>query len=185
MTPQERLDKYIREDRLIRGEWAGEKNGKATACLLAALSHKAGEDASPASCPSTLMPAWFAYLTPWIDDSGTIEHWPDVVKRYASLAHRWHVLTKEDWQRLEYVVRAIFVREAMTHVPKTGFDDVKKACAQSIKLCERAANGEAVKEEEWWAARAAAWADKMIDQVLDALEAACAKREAKKPEGAT
>ena len=62
----------------------------------------------PAMCPADLMPLWMAHLTPWIDDRGTNDPWPSVVRKYASLASRWHVLNDEQWEAARRaVVRAI------------------------------------------------------------------------------
>ena len=103
------------------------------------------------------MPEWLAHLTPWMDDRGTKAAWYSMVRRYAGLARRWHVLSEETWTRLNYHSRAIIVREAMTHTNDT---KVIKVCERVASLCERRANGElgleAAMEEA--AAAAARWA---------------------------
>lgn len=205
-----RLDKYVAEGRLIRNAWTGtDSRGRKTACLLAALSPKVGAEQSTEACPAEIMPQWFARLTPYIDDGGTETHWPEVVRRYASLARRWHVLDAEAWRRLDYRVRILCVTEAMRY---TADKSVLRACCTVIALCGRAADGESVTEGEWQTARkkaaraatgvraaasaarqaqanaaptlvaraaasAAAW-DRMIDAMLDVIEAAVAAREA-------
>ena len=117
------------------------------------------------------MPVWLAHLTPWIDDAGTEEHWPEVVKRYADLQERWHVLSGEDWKWLEYRVKQIALREAMTH---TDDAEVLKACTNIDAVLCRALEGKEVTQDEWnaaaRAANATAAADRMIDQILDAIE---------------
>jgi hypothetical protein len=152
-----RLDTLIAEGRLVRQEWAGhDASGRETACLLAALSPEAGVKESAGACPATVMPSWLAHLTPWIDDAGTLEHWPEVVRRYASLAHRWNVLSQESWTRLDYRVRAICVREAMRHTTDAG---TLAACDTVGALCDRTAVGD-TGEKDWATAGAAAAAAK-------------------------
>jgi len=109
----DRLDAMIREDRLVRGGWT---DGRYRACLLVALAPECGESRSPRECPATVMPKWLAELTPWMDDAGSTEAWPGLVRRYAGLARRWHVLDAAAWRRLDYTSRAIAVREARSHV---------------------------------------------------------------------
>jgi hypothetical protein len=185
----DRLDMYIAEDRLIRGAWMGAANGRETACLLTALSPEVGERLTASACPSELMPAWMAYVTVWLNDSGSHEAWPGMVRRYATLARRWHVLTPEAWQRLDYAVRGLCVREAIRHTT----DTVELAvCSSVVSLCDRAAAAAAAGAAVWateeaavWAAKVAAAAraaagaagraaavDRLVGQILDALEAA-------------
>lgn len=158
-----RLDKAVEDNSVKRGQW--------TACLLAQLSPEAEKASSASACPATVMPPWLAHLTPWIDDAGTIDHWPSVVRRYASLAHRWHALTPDQWHRLDYRVRAICVREAMAHTKNEKVIDV---CGRVVELCDRVARGDEVPEQDWAAAEAAA-ADRMIDAIMDAIESEVAK----------
>jgi hypothetical protein len=147
LSPADRLDRYIAEDRLIRGQW---DDGKNRACLLATLAPECGEALSAAVCPAEIMPAWLAHLTPWLDDAGSAAAWPAMVRRYAALAHRWHVLTPEAWRRLDYAARAICVREAVAHTTDA---QAIAACETAIALCDLAARGETVT-----AAGSAAWA---------------------------
>ncbi len=111
-----RLTQFINEGRLLRGKWRGtDDRGRETACLLAALAPECGRDESVASCPADVMPAWLAHLTPWMDDDGTDEAWPAMVRRYAAVAARWHVLDAVAWQRVEWRVHVAIVTEAMRH----------------------------------------------------------------------
>jgi hypothetical protein len=127
-----RLDQYISEGRVIRGDWTGtDAQGRETACLLAALSPEVAEQQDAVACPATTLPAWFACLTPWIDDAGTIEHWPGVVNRYAALARRWHVLTDEQWSALEVDVKILCIEHALKYVTADKWG-VRAACAQVI-----------------------------------------------------
>lgn len=169
----ERLDTMIAEGRLIRNKWRddGGVNGRELACLLAALSPEAGENSDASACPASVMPAWFAYMTPWFDDSGSLEAWPGMVRRYAELARRWHVLTPGQWKKLDYRVRAIAVRESTVHFDASVFPDVAKVCVDVIALCDAA--GQSGDLDLAWAARSAAPAavDRQTSAVFDALEA--------------
>jgi hypothetical protein len=150
LSPADRLDRYIAEDRLIRGKWL---DYKGRACLLVALAPECGTAHTPAVCPASVIPPWLAYLTPWLDDAGSLAAWPAMVRRYARLAHRWHVLTPETWRRLDYAARAICVREAVRHT--TNAQSIE-ACETVIALCDRAASGDQPVAEAWAAAAAAA-----------------------------
>jgi hypothetical protein len=145
----DRLDRAIEHDEVKRGQWR--------ACLLSQLAPEceAAEDWRP--CPADVMPAWLAALTPWMDDRGTIEAWPGMVRRYAAVARRWHVLSDETWARLMFRACAISVREAMSHTTDAG---ALAACKSVAGLCDHAAYGDTPTAKEWsaaWAARAA-WA---------------------------
>lgn len=95
----QRLLQFVDEGRVIRHEWHScDRQGRETACLLGALGPDIDE---PAKCPADVMPEWMAHLTIAIDDAGSSDAWRDVVKRYARLAARWHVLDAADWRRLE------------------------------------------------------------------------------------
>jgi len=130
------------------------------------------------------MPSWLADLTPWIDDAGSAERWPEVVRRYADLASRWHVLDRETWKRLDFAVRAICVSEATQHTKQ---EQILKACADVVALCNRAAAGDMPTKQEWsvaatttlTAARAAAviaakavWAARADDAAADTADTA-------------
>ena len=108
----DRLDAMVRENRVIRGSWT---RGHDRACLLAALSPEAGYAESAAACPAEVMPPWLAYLTPWLDDAPSADAWPHIVRRYASLARRWHVLDGKAWRRAEIASLLAIVEEARTH----------------------------------------------------------------------
>jgi len=148
------LDMMIKEGRLIRGRWTGEDDdGRATACLLSAMSPATGKAQDASVCPASLMPSFWAHLTVYINDDGTLAHWPDVVRKYADLARRWHVLTAEQWDRLDYRCRAIAVLEARKHTSDSGdlavIDEV-------LALLDRAILGDAVSDQEWEVAKEAA-----------------------------
>ena len=110
----ERLNKFINEDRIVRGYWTGvDGRGRKTACLLAALSPEVVEHGNASACPASVMPAWFAFVTPWIDDNSSEAAWPSAIRRYAACAARWSVLDDAAWRRVEVVARRAAVVEAM------------------------------------------------------------------------
>jgi hypothetical protein len=143
----DRLDLLLREDRIVRSQWRGSRDGKEVACLLAALSPEAGERKVASACPADVMPRWLAELTPSMDDSGSEREWPAFVKRYARLARRWGILSPAEWRKVEYQAQA--ARAAWV--------------AQAAQVAARAA----------WAA---AW-DRINTAILDAIEQACVRAE--------
>lgn len=110
----DRLDTMIRENRIIRGAWTERDR----ACLLAALAPEAGKAQSASACPAEVMPEWLAHLTPWIDDAPSEEAWPALVRRYAALARRWHVLDTAAWERARIGALIAIVSEARMHCPQ-------------------------------------------------------------------
>jgi hypothetical protein len=148
-----RLDDAISSGRLIREEWKKtDVAGRELVCMLVALSPEVGESESSDACPADVMPQWLAHLTPWIADKGSDAAWPAMVRKYAALAHRWCVLSGNQWGRLDYRVRAIAVREASTHTDQHALD----ICGVVAALCDRAGQGANVEAREWEAARDAA-----------------------------
>jgi hypothetical protein len=148
----------IAEGRLIRRAWTA---GHDRACLLAALSPEAGYAESAAACPAELMPPWLAELTPWLDDAPSEHAWPGVVRRYASLARRWHVLDGRAWDRARIGALLAIVEEARAHagddaIPLAAIDGVLGWLRRGAPESDR----EAVANASWAAAaaRTAAWA---------------------------
>lgn len=185
----DRLDRFIEEGRLIRKAWTGERDGRDTACLLAAMSPEVAKEKRASACPADIMPQWLAYLTPWIDDSGIKAAWPEQVEWFARLAHRWHVLTPERWRRLDYRVRAAILRCLPTTLPA----DVRSVVDRVIALCDRASRGEDVADKARAAAEATAEAaeaateaveaDVIIAAILTTIEAAITEAENKEGGG--
>ena len=186
--PPEHLNQMITEGRLIRGAWTGtDARGRETACLLAALAPECGTRQSPDACPAEVMPGWLAHLTPWIDDAGTLEAWPGVIRRYAAIAGRWHVLDAAAWQRAEWRVKVACVEEALCHVT-TDHWGVRASCEGVLTVLRRAvetgqidesaaawaASAAAVKAREASAASAAAWAAKEATEASAASAARAA-----------
>ena len=143
-----RLDDFIARDAVIRGKWT---DGQERACLLAALSPEAGEREDATACPASVMPAWLAYLTPSLDDKGSVEAWPSMVRRYAALARRWSVLDANAWVRLDFRARVLAMRMARE---QTTYQPALDAIDLVVELCER---GPSVTPEEWSAAYSAAY----------------------------
>src|SRR5678810_579442 len=82
-TRLDKLDRLINEGNLLRNTWT---QGQERACLLAALSPEVATTEDPIDCPAAVMPAWLANLTPSLDDNGSAEAWPAMVRRL-SLIH--------------------------------------------------------------------------------------------------
>jgi hypothetical protein len=144
MKPAERLSAYIDEGRLIRKEWTGKDDaGRATACLLAVLAPECGKKRTAAACPAEVMPKWLAELTPGMDDEGSAEAWPAMVRRYASVAARWHALTAAEWAACEVRVKVLCIREAMSQVTVDEWG-VLVACSRVIECLEAGIDAAAV-----------------------------------------
>lgn len=137
------LERHIEEGTLIRHWWTGEdERGRATACLLAALSPEAAEAEDAIECPAGVMPAWLARMTPRIDDGGTADAWSSMVRRYARCARGWHTLDDAAWRRvLGHTMLECLVGDA----PET----------EAVRaLWRRAIAGDEPDKEEWQAAAA-------------------------------
>jgi hypothetical protein len=136
----DRLDRMIAEGRVIRHKWTDkDAAGRELACLLVAISPEVGPRGDTRNCPSSVMPLWLAKITPILDDRGSVGAWPGMVRRYASLARRWHVLDEEGWLRAQYGACAAITREAMAHAKRP---DVIDVCREVADLCDRRASGE-------------------------------------------
>ena len=177
-----RLRQYIDEDRLLRYAWTDDSDGRHRACLLAALAPECGEARSASACPADVMPPWLAHLTLEIDDRGSEEAWPAMVRWYAACAARWHVLDAAAWERVRvaHLLECLIIaREAVTE-DRWG---VLAALDEVVRLLREGGT-----EQEWAAARAAAWAaaeaaraaraaaeaaawDRITDHLLSTIEA--------------
>src|SRR5690606_39757735 len=130
----ELLKSHMANGTLIRGAWTGkDAQGRQTACLLAAMVPQCGQERSSIPCPATVMPRWLAYLTPNLDDRGSIEAWPAMVERFASLAARWHSLDEAAWRRVQFGWLAAVVREAAAVVREAAITAV---CERVAALCD-------------------------------------------------
>jgi hypothetical protein len=89
------------EGRIVRQVWtATDSQGRNMACLLAAMSPHVLKFRTASACPSDIMPSWLALVTVQFDDCGSMDMWDGVIRKYANLAGRWHVLSEEQWERL-------------------------------------------------------------------------------------
>ena len=173
MTDTTKLNQYIDEGRLIRHAWtSSDEQGRETACLLAAMSPEVAASRDSSACPADIMPQWLAHLTPWMDDAGSIGAWPSMVRRYAAVAARWHVLSKETWRRLDYTARRISLEDCL---PLAG--DATPEAEGVLTLLRRAEAGDTVESVKWKAAAWAAWAaeDAAAEAAADATAEAAAK----------
>jgi hypothetical protein len=179
MLDTTRLDQFIAEGRLIRKDWTGtDAEGRETACLLAALSPEVAKERKEQACPADIMPSWLAHLTPWINDAGSTAEWPAVVRRYAALARRWHVLDAAGWRRAEYRVRRAAVVEAKAYATT---EEAAAVCQTVIALCDREIAGEPPAQAEWTAAwKAAAAVEWAAEAAAEAAEWAAAAADVKR-----
>lgn len=161
-TRADRLDRFIKENRLIRRSFG---DGKERACLLSALAPEVVGTGHPtANCPAELMPRWFAEVTPIIDDAGSEKKWKGVVTRYAELAHRWHILSQEEWGALEQRIWEQVLTPATAH--RYGRDVDKRVGASLLNSRSPFADDKVI-------------IDQKIDIVLDELEYAIMEAEEK------
>jgi hypothetical protein len=179
-----RLQALINEGRIIRGSWAGvDEQGRETACLLGALAPEAGEAEDACACPASVMPEWFALITPWMDDRGSGTVWPSAIRRYAVCAARWSALDDAAWRRVEIAARRAAVVEAMSYTTDEQVLDagrevlawlgagMSEPSLNMAAKAEDAAEGDA-KAADAAAMLAAAWAAKAADVSTAALRAA-------------
>ena len=172
----ETIDVLREQGRLIRRAWADtDTQGKQLFCIYTAL---AGDpEARPNTCPASLAPRWVAYLLPWLDDAGSEDAWPSVVRRVVRLAPHLPRLSAG----VEYTCRRIAVEEAMWHVADENAEALA-ACRAVIVLCRRAEAGDPPSSAEWAAVRAkeeaAAWAAAWAAEEAAARTAARAAEEA-------
>ena len=115
-NPNPILDR-LDDGTLVRNVWTGtDAQGRATACLLAALVPACGYTRSATACPADVMPAWLARLTPWIDDAGTAAAWPGHIREYARLVPHFGRLSAEpDTDRRAMIGSLRAIAEAATH----------------------------------------------------------------------
>jgi len=165
----ERLDTAIAEGRVIHGFWRREEDGRELVCLLAALSPETAEREKASACPASVMPAWLAELTPHMDDYVSDRYRPELIRRYAALAHRWHVLTADAWQRCEWSSRRVALVEARAH---TRDDRAIDVCNRAIVLIDRCLAGDPPTDLEWEAAAEAASAAASAAASLASMSAA-------------
>lgn len=182
MLDLKRFDKFYNEGRITRKTWTGkDSQGRETACLLAAVFPEVAKEHSVSACPADAMWPWLAQLTPWVDDAGSDEKWPNVVRRYAAILHKLHILDDAAGERLEAKAKIAALDEATRHFEAVEYSDVAAAIANVRALLVRQSQNDKPSRDEvaaaWAAAEAAAreaegaaWADRIIDAILSAFE---------------
>jgi len=150
-----RLDRAIAADTMIRGEWTRTEKGRKRACLLAALVPACGVERTAAACPASVLPPWFAECVPWIDESGTVAAWPEMVRTFADLLRDSVGATRELWVRLNLHWRRAAIAEAMAHTENLS---VLGICAEVAAMLDAELAGESINSHAWEDVRGAAWA---------------------------
>ena len=165
------LDRY-KNGRLLRREWTQGKcgtDGHERACLLAAIAPCIAPDGGRcqpdfSACPAWLLPQWMAYLTPWIDDAGSLDKWGDVVQRYAANLRDSDSMTPQAWDRLRERCRCL--ANAAGAPIKTALDWAESAVVSAMPNAVEAQETEDVAYESPNAGLDTA--DRLIDGVLTA-----------------
>ena len=154
---------------LIRNAWTGtDAQGRATACLLAALAPECGAAESSAACPAEVMPAWLAPLTVFIDDSGSLTSWLGHVRRYAAIAPRFGELIGDLDRRALIGCLRVIVAEAPSHGEPSG------AVSAVLALLDREIGGDRPTAAEYASSAAAASASAAAEYASAASSAASA-----------
>lgn len=148
----DRLDTYIREDRILRHRWEDtDADGRARACLLSAIAPEVLEEDGGriGSCPAEVMPAWLAYLTPELDDRTSESSWREIIRRYAHVVRRAALsLDVHGWHRAHCSAALAVLAEARrnplhVHAQQDGVLD--RVCARLRREIE----GDDLPRSEW------------------------------------
>jgi hypothetical protein len=132
-TAADNIISYLRDGRLVQNAWTREDQGHHVACLLGA----AGNYHSTQDCPATLMPRWLAECTVTLYDGLPQEDANgDLVRRYADMMRRWHVLTPDRWDNVHRAFLVRCIDQAVESVPafaktQSYWPAVSAACEQS------------------------------------------------------
>lgn len=171
----ERLNSHITNGTLVRHEWTGtDSEGRATACLLAAVFPECGKQKSSEFCPASVMPLWLAIITPEIDDNGSDSEWPTMVRRYAKCMEMWANFDNKNWRRVLCKFMISVVTEA---VPYTETDNVKSGCEKVINLFQESIGSGLFDKQKFYAtakSAAAAYAAAYTSHAINAANAATA-----------
>lgn len=112
----ERLREAIENKRVVRGVW---KDCEGGACLLSWLSFDSSVQETAKACPGDIMPLWMAYFTVWLNDTTSVECWPQLIARYAELVPQWHVLDDAAWRDVRVAMLISIVDTIRTAYPET------------------------------------------------------------------
>lgn len=179
----DRLDAYIAENRVLRSRWSDlDADGRERVCLLVALAPEVGARGDVDACPASLIPPWLAKITPAVDDCGTDEVWPAMVRRYSRVV-RMGATTLDDagWRRVLARFLLAVLAEAALHDPSescqrvsalwarvlTGDEPSKQEWSSSARRAGRAASRAA-----WSAVSSAVWAADAASEASEAARAA-------------
>ncbi len=158
-----RFNQFVAEGRIVRSRWESyDDDGRETACLIGAIEH----GMRPHKCPADLMPQWLAELTVSFNDWGSLEEWPNMVRRYAAAANRWHVLSAAAWRRCLLRTLRAGLEILLPH-------DSERPCANVIALIDREIAEDIPTRDEWKAAVQAA-----VQAAVRAMQAARASSQA-------
>ena len=128
------LNKAIEEDRVIRWAWRLDAD---RACLLITLApemHSPGMtygDTLSRPCPSGFLPDWLTRLTPTLDDCGTAEAWPGMIRRYAKVVGRAALTLKSHtWDRIYFQ----FLTRLLRQIGERGMTPLER---QAVEFMEQ------------------------------------------------
>lgn len=110
-----RLDELIAADRVMRGRWRADYNGREKVCLLLAMFPEYDHTTdvlSHAYCRVDGLPHWFAIMVPDIDDMTDLSVWPAVIRRFAAAMHIAAKFDSQQWQRVHNEFAAELVKYA-------------------------------------------------------------------------
>jgi hypothetical protein len=182
-TAADNIISYLRDGRLVQNTWTREDQGPHVACLLGA----AGNYQSTQDCPATLMPRWLAECTVTLYDGLPQEDANgDLVRRYADMMRRWHVLTPDRWDNVHRAFLVRCIDQAVESVPafaktQSYWPAVSAACEQSKTAITSKREGAAKSAESaarsaesaaWRAARSAASAESAARRAARSAESA-------------
>ena len=150
-TALRRLDAAIAAGDVIRHEWTSTEGGRKRACLLASLVPACGAKKSVAACPASVLPPWLAECVPWIDDNGTADAWPEMIRTFVELLRDSASAPAELWPRLNLHWRRIALAEAMAHTANLA---VLGVSAEIAAMLDAELGGDAIDPEAWADVRA-------------------------------
>jgi hypothetical protein len=154
ITPAERLNQFIADDRIVRGKehglWRGtNEQGRETASLLAAFAE--GIDNAP-KFPAGIMPEWMVYFTTCFNEFGSLDAWIAMIRRYGTAALGWHILDEPAWRRC--------LAETMIAALCLAGQNEKSGFVYRVRsIWMRVAMNDEPNDSEWNAAALASWAE--------------------------
>jgi hypothetical protein len=135
-----RLLAFAAEDRLIQGSWHTERDGRQLACALGAMGNGVKID-SPEKCPSSVMPAWLAYLVVGLFDGQKRDAAIGWATRFGAQMgqERWSAL---NWERVRIEFLIGTITEALDYArPRCRKESYWAAVESSAKQVQEALRG--------------------------------------------